>query len=92
MDYRFRVILILLVILALSFFTIYKYNQENRYLKNYLPYLLISETIDYFNLVDMDASEIDQPALRKKWSFHNIHHGSKGYKNTHQESLQCEGW
>jgi peroxiredoxin len=63
---KFPIVLILVVVLILSWYLLYKFIQENRLLRSSLPYLLMREKIEYFDLVDMDANEINSSVLKGK--------------------------
>lgn len=62
---HFTIYLITGVILILSWFVAYKYSQENKMLRSSMPYLLHGEAIENFDLVDMNAAELDKSVLKK---------------------------
>jgi len=57
------VIIFLILLLILSGYTIYRCFQENQNLKTLLPSLLSGEKIDYFDLTDTDAKNVDAKSL-----------------------------
>lgn len=71
-DWRFKMkskkwfvlkltVLALLIVLG---YALLKSHQLNRHLREALPYYLVGEEIDYFDIIDMDEKSIDRNALK----------------------------